>query len=112
MNINLLFKDRQECTIMRVLIVHLCDTKMYTFDMLKWFFFNLVEPCLISHFCKVGSMGFKIINAHSFISLMFCSLIITDLLKELGFPAFLLSLYRQTQRIKECPINLTVTKLR
>lgn len=85
---------------------------MYTFDTQTWFFFNLVEPCLISHFCKVGSMGFKIINAHSFISLMFCSLIITDLLKELGFPAFLLSLYRQTQRIKECPINLTVTKLR
>ena len=89
---------------------------MYTFTIqectLSWFFFNLVEPCLISHFCKVGSMGFKIINAHSFISLMFCSLIITDLLKELGFPAFLLSLYRQTQRIKECPINLTVTKLR
>ncbi|EOA58854.1 hypothetical protein HMPREF1214_01970 [Bacteroides sp. HPS0048] len=85
---------------------------LYTLVYQKWFFFNLVEPCLISHFCKVGSMGFKIINAHSFISLMFCSLIITDLLKELGFPAFLLSLYRQTQRIKECPINLTVTKLR
>lgn len=89
-----------------------CFARLYTFVCQDWFFFNLVEPCLISHFCKVGSMGFKIINAHSFISLMFCSLIITDLLKELGFPAFLLSLYRQTQRIKECPINLTVTKLR
>ena len=58
----------------------------------------LYLSCLLqSYFCSSKSSTLIL-----FISLMFCSLIITD--ARLGFPAFLLSCYRQTQRI-EIAIN-------